>query len=341
MRTQRKQDSVHNMSSVFVKRMVMMSRNRKSHRPPGGYPEERPTAWYGASKPGETRPSPKHAERRPWETDAPTWRDKDDAGQPAVRPTVALNRGSELQRNVTAVLNKVTPENMHLMVAEVAKVCADKAGADMLAERLFHFASSFGQYTGTYAVLVVLVRERLPVPVRDALDAALAARSEMVPGYGADEKKRSVAAVAFIGALFVERVVVLPVLGLQLAELLQLEGTERPSEVALECGLALIKAAGCALEQAEGGQALLAQAHAKIGGVLHLYPKRLQFLADDLLALASNGWRYKSFVEVAETRDALYEKHRCQTLDGRFLSPAFEERIAGAPSTDARSRRAA
>mmetsp|Transcript_44199 Transcript_44199/g.101009 ORF Transcript_44199/g.101009 Transcript_44199/m.101009 type:complete len:471 (-) Transcript_44199:786-2198(-) len=314
--------SIRNFSSVFVKRMVQADQQAMA-----AAPAQRRQRRRGRGA-GETTPSGQSPEPRSPGSPSPSQRTPSPASS---SPRNLPARPHDLKRAVTNVLNKVAPENMEAMVAQIACLRDEEEFGSVLAERTFHFAGRFHQYSDTYAELVVLSRRCMPPRTRRSFDDAVLDLTSVVVDVqsedASDNKSRTVGYLRFLGALFVRGVVGVQRIEHQACGLLE----ENPTTLGVECSLELLKAVGYTMESSAVGRAILRKYMQLLEELSETLPKRVQFLIQDLETLAAKNWAYKCFNETAQTRHALHEKHRQQTCNGAVVAPACEERVAGSP----------
>jgi len=320
--------SIRNFSSVFVKRMVQADQQAMATAPAQRRQRRR---GRGA---GETTPPGQSPEPRSPGSPSPSQRTASPVSpSPASSsPRSVPARPHDLKRAFTNVLNKVAPENMEAMVEQIVSLRDEEDFGPVLAERTFHFAGRFHQYSETYAELVVLARRCMPPRTRRSFDDSVLELTSVVVDVQSedaqDNKTRIVGYLRFLGALFVRGVVGVQRIEHQACGVLE----ENPTPLGVECCLELLKAVGYTMESSAFGRAILRKHMELLEKLRETLPKRVQFLIQDLQALAAKNWAYKCFNETAQTRQELHEKHRQQTCNGSVVAPACEERVAGSPT---------
>lgn len=341
--------SVRSPSAIFVKQLVQLDRkivekgsadrpNNRQFQAPTPFRPARRDADDGAQSPpwaaGKAATPPWAAGKSatpPWAAAAgrpatPPWRRAEP--EKPVKPLRTAEQ--EAGRKLTSLLNKVTPENMTTMAKQVAEVCSDATIAGKMAERLFFFAGMFSQYSETYADLAVELINTIPGSAASPLRRDIAA---VVSSYTVEEapleedKKTHLARGKFVGSLFVRGVVTLGDLDAYMGALLQL-GTG----AAVECAVQVLKSAGVSLEATEEAREKLAQWGEALVEGKAAQPKRIQFLIEDVVAMASRGWSYRCFDESPQTVDSLHAKHHRDTWGGIVVAPVFEQKVAGTPT---------
>jgi NADPH:quinone reductase-like Zn-dependent oxidoreductase len=236
----------------------------------------------------------------------------------------------EASRKLTSLMNKVTPETMGKMAKQIAELCGDDAVASKLGDRLLFFAGMFTQYAETYADLCVELLTTIPPAAAATLRADItAATRNPAPSAAAleDHKKTHMARSKFVGNLFVRGVVKLQDLDGYMGVLLG-----AGSGAAAECAVQVLKATGVSLEGTEAAREKLHEWSDALVAGKEAQPKRVQFLIEDVVALANRGWSYRCFDESPQTVDSLHAKHHRDTWGGIVVAPVFENKVAGSPT---------
>mmetsp|Transcript_78098 Transcript_78098/g.208814 ORF Transcript_78098/g.208814 Transcript_78098/m.208814 type:complete len:316 (+) Transcript_78098:1255-2202(+) len=242
---------------------------------------------------------------------------------PSARPLATGPEGS--RRNLMMVLNKVTPDNMGAMLHTVLEVCQDEQAEEILGDLLVSFAGRFGHYSGIYSDLVAYVMQmRYGAP---ALVKALREKAVVAPAEAGKEesKKTHLGLVQFVGALFVRQI--LPFAHVQ--KLIEVFLRPDSGEPGMECAIQLFKSVGKSLESSVAGRFYAQAARARLGDLKEKHSRRIQFMVQDLLELAANGWQFRAFEEEAKTKYQLRVQHHYDTNGGETVAPAFEVRVAG------------
>lgn len=241
-------------------------------------------------------------------------------GEGAYRP---FQSGQDLERNILALLNKISPENFHTIVDRFAAVeLKDSKELSKVIKMIFDQVLRQPFYCETYADMVQTLQVRYQAtPFENGvtfrrllisacqeefenLSASLQFATEgMTSEEVLDEKKkrkdRVLANMKFIGYLYLRQMLALKVIGNIVQELINFDGSADtfPQEEHIECALQLLQAVGCSLDQRQEGQILMTRFISRLTTLKtsqadgrKFYSKRVQFQIQDLVELRSTNW---------------------------------------------------
>lgn len=233
--------------------------------------------------------------------------------------------GQDLEKNVLALLNKISPENFHTIVDRFAAVeLKDSEELSKVIKMIFQQVLRQPFYCETYADMVKKLQDRT-IPFKNGvtfkrllinacqeefenLSASLQfATDGLTREEVFDEKKkrkdRVLANMKFIGYLCLRKMIALRVIRGIVQELIAFEGSsdEFPQEEHVECALELVQAVGSSLDhlhQRQEGHVLITQfisrlTHLKTSEVdgRRVYTKRVQFQIQDVIELRAANWK--------------------------------------------------
>eukprot|EP00441_Pelagodinium_beii_P042038 CAMPEP_0197635716 /NCGR_PEP_ID=MMETSP1338-20131121/11456_1 /TAXON_ID=43686 ORGANISM="Pelagodinium beii, Strain RCC1491" /NCGR_SAMPLE_ID=MMETSP1338 /ASSEMBLY_ACC=CAM_ASM_000754 /LENGTH=492 /DNA_ID=CAMNT_0043207835 /DNA_START=6 /DNA_END=1484 /DNA_ORIENTATION=+ len=248
----------------------------------------------------------------------------------------------DMKRQVQGLLNKICPENVALIVEQIAAIeVQDITQLQAIIELMFKKAITEPHYCETYADLVFSLKAVYPAfpdpdggkPVtlkglvlnicqnefEDLLASADLSKEEIA---GCDEeelehlrkkrKDRMRANMKFIGHLFLRQLLSAKVIGTIICELVLCEQEDLPEEHALECACELLLAVGYTLENMAAGETALIAVCARLKDLKSsksngkaVYCKRVQFMIQDILETRARGWTKKVFQAAAKTKEEI------------------------------------
>lgn len=276
------------------------------------------------------------------------------ASATAYKPGRKNSEGSDLKRQVQALLNKICPENVAQIVAKIAAIQVDSlSDLEAIIELMFKKAVSESHYCETYADLVFSLKAVYPTfPSPDggkpatfkglvlnicqnefeellsSCDVSDADKEKTDPEeleyLRKKRKERMRANMKFIGHLFLRQLLSAKVIGTVICELVLCEQVDAvPEEHALECVCELVLAIGYTLENLPAGRMPLASVCARLKEIKtrrdaegkFVYCKRIQFMLQDVLDTRIAGWQKKVFQAQAKTREEIRLGQERELLD--------------------------
>jgi len=289
------------------------------------------------------------------------------------RTSSTISKTEKLRRSVQSHLNKVCPENVHIIAKRLLTVeILDASDLELVISLIFHKALSEPHYCETYADLVFTVRDQLPqyeakdgnqgVTVKSALLNACQAEFESLRQPTKEEatsgmepldpeeteflatkrKKRVLANMKLIGHLFLRRLLSPRVIESVLTRLLQGQSNALlPEDYEIECACELLVAVGFAFESLPSGKHVMTQACSRLLDLRgrknkeesYVYPKRLQFVMQNVLDVRNSGWEKKVFISSAKTKEDIRQEqmhdHDKNSQANNNVAPGIQSIIAG------------
>eukprot|EP00403_Amphidinium_massartii_P027787 CAMPEP_0178390786 /NCGR_PEP_ID=MMETSP0689_2-20121128/10825_1 /TAXON_ID=160604 /ORGANISM="Amphidinium massartii, Strain CS-259" /LENGTH=749 /DNA_ID=CAMNT_0020011305 /DNA_START=1 /DNA_END=2251 /DNA_ORIENTATION=+ len=255
-----------------------------------------------------------------------------------------LSHIDELKRTVQSQLNKICPENATTIARQLGQAhLRDVSEMELLIRLIFEKALAEPHYCETYADLALALRTELPEFARedgskpitfkavllnycqhefDSLPTVLEWDAEQSASMDPEElefrtkkrKDRALANMKFIGHLFLRQLLSTKVISSVAQDLAGCQDESTlPKEHVIECLCELLMATGLTLEAHPIGKHAVTQVCSRLLDIKQrrnaagksCYSKRLQFMVQDLLDARNAGWRKKTFVSAATTKDEI------------------------------------
>jgi len=270
----------------------------------------------------------------------------------------------ELRRAVQSLLNKVCPENVSTIADKIAKINVSSADElEVIIELMFRKALAEPHYCETYADLIFSLRSAFPefpaegggknITFKSSILNVCQNEFEAIPKVahaGTDErefahkqrKDRMLANMKLVGHLYLRQLLPAKVISFVVQELVLGNGDEEdhaPEEHSIECACELLMSTGHTLESVASGRPCIQLVCGRLAELrgrktaegASLYPKRIQFLVQDMLDARLAGWIKKSFKSSAKTKEEVrldQERELTAKMQGG-TSPAVEQVVAG------------
>lgn len=275
-----------------------------------------------------------------------------------------LCRSQQLSRDVNSLLNKVCPENVATIVERVA--CTELQSVDelqLIIGLIFRKALAEPHYCETYADMVFALKQRLPefksatggktvtfkAALLNATQSEFESLSEILTLAEAEKKglapedierlekkrrDRARANMKFIGQLFLRALLGTRIIESVIRDLAKCNAEAVvPEDAIVECLCELLQNIGYTLEASgASGQAVLTEVCTRLQNLKGNYGKRIQFAIQDVLDIRSAGWKKKTFIHSAKTKEEIRKEQELElraAACGREVSSA-EMQIAGA-----------
>ncbi|CAK0834317.1 unnamed protein product [Prorocentrum cordatum] len=256
--------------------------------------------------------------------------------------TEPVKREEDIERRVRALLNKICPDNLKIIVDQLAGVDLHKAEElEHVIRIIFSKALAEPHYCETYADMVFSLRSRYPeFPPEhedekahsftrillntvqnefENLPTTFEPTEEDKQSYSADDlrleigkkKAKVLANMKFIGNLFLRQLLAVKVIGQVVHDLIGIKETPIEEHM-IECVCELLKAIGYSLDNTPHGKMLVTQFSHRLMDLKKemdpttgrsLFSKRIQFQIQDLIDLRGRNWQQKLFKEQAKTKD--------------------------------------
>lgn len=231
--------------------------------------------------------------------------------------------GQDLERNVLALLNKISPKkNFQAIVDQFAAVeLKDSVELSKVIKMIFDQVLRQPFYCETYADMVrtlqyqtipfengVTFRRLLINACQEEYENLSASLLFATNGLTRDEvfeekkkrKDRVLANMKFIGYLYLREMLALKVIRSIVQDLIDFDGSsdELPQEEQIECALELVQAVGLSLDKCQEGQILMTQFISRLMTLKisqvdgrRFYSKRVQFQIQDVVELRAANWK--------------------------------------------------
>jgi hypothetical protein len=186
----------------------------------------------------------------------------------------------------------------------------------------------------SFMMMYAMQSERTNITVHEEEKATLS-KDEINLEMG-KRKAKMLANMKFIGNLFLRQLLAVKVIGQVVHDLIGIkDGAGYPEEHMIECVCELLEAIGYTLDQNPHGKMLMLNFICRLNELKmqkhmgkSVYPKRVQFLIQDLQDLRNNNWQKKLFKEQAKTKDEV-RKDAAKDAKSKGTEAMFSTTVAG------------
>jgi hypothetical protein len=251
--------------------------------------------------------------------------------------TIELNNRPELEGVIKIIFQKALKEQHYVATY-----------ADMVFALKSRYPDFPGEAEGEKPITFTRVLLNTCQNEFENLPTSFEATAEEIATYPEDDlrlmmkfrKDKMLANMKFIGNLFLRQLLAVKVIGQVVHDLVGIRETTAgmtvlPEEHMIECVCELLQAIGYTLDATTHGKMLMQQFSHRLTDLKSSktpdnkikYPKRVQYLIQDLLDLRGNNWHKKLFKEQAKTKD---EIKKDAVKDARAKDPNhFTTAVAG------------